>query len=148
MQQVVQPTSRWLSPSRNNNKENGVVLKLTDIKSWKDDLDVQDDLSVLCEGKGLEGETHGSVIGFLIAELDKVMDMMLCVTAVCNGSSTLDHMDAFRTADAVLQEQNNMVLVQALDKIQNVKALYPTLENSLRLRACISEATTALHSIT
>ena len=50
-------------------------------------------------------------------EIRRLNDMVEAVTAVCNGSSAMQHLDKFRNADAILQETNNERLREALEVI-------------------------------
>lgn len=49
-------------------------------------------------------------------KVTSLTDTLEAVTAVCNGSSALDHMDKFRLADTMLQESNNERFRAAIEK--------------------------------
>jgi hypothetical protein len=70
----------------------------------------------------------------------KLKDSLDAVTAVCNGSSVMAHLDEFRNADAMLQEEENNKLSGSLEKISRIREMYPALNNNDKLRACIAEA--------
>ena len=50
-------------------------------------------------------------------ELQQAKDMLFAVTAVCNGSSAMEHLDAFRNADTMLQEVEKEKFRAVLEQI-------------------------------
>jgi len=50
------------------------------------------------------------------AKITSLTDTLEAVTAVCNGSSAMEHLDQFRAADTMLQESNNERFRTAIEK--------------------------------
>lgn len=59
--------------------------------------------------------------------------MLFTVTAVCNGSSAMEHLDTFRTVDAMLQEDNNEKLKAVLDEVDQFLNTYKQISSGSEL---------------